>query len=195
MSDVPETPQEFFTQYIPKRFDLVKSPLAGKSSSGCMTFRVSGAGEWSLRLIDGNLVVENGMADDVVLQVTTSSEDFAPIFVQGAVTQEGDPIKPEQQVLAFKVLTVDAERLALVKGIAGSVAFVIADGDRTYRLAVTPGAQIPKLDAPECRLEVKMSDFMDMQTGKQNPMQLAMSGKIKIVGNAQIPMALSGVFV
>ncbi len=39
-----------------------------------------------------------------------------------------------------------------------------------------------------------MNDFIDMQTGKQNPMQLAMGGKMKIVGNAQIPMALSGVF-
>jgi putative sterol carrier protein len=39
-----------------------------------------------------------------------------------------------------------------------------------------------------------MSDFMDMQTGKQNPMQLAMAGRIRIIGNAQIPMALSGVF-
>jgi len=40
-----------------------------------------------------------------------------------------------------------------------------------------------------------MGDFMDMQTGKLNPMQLALSGRIRILGNAQIPMALSGVFV
>ncbi|MEZ4223557.1 MAG: SCP2 sterol-binding domain-containing protein [Polyangiaceae bacterium] len=195
MSDVPDSPEAFFTQYIPARFDSVKGGLAGKTSNGSMTFRVLGAGEWSLRIKDGELVVTSGMADDVVLQVTANQADFGPIFVQGAVQQEGAPIGAEQQVLAFKVLTVDAERIKLVKGIVGSVAFVIDSDGTTHHLAITPGTQTPKLDDAECRLEVKMNDFMEMQTGKQNPMQLAMSGKIKIVGNAQIPMALSGVFV
>ncbi len=195
MSDVPETPEAFFAQYIPTRFETVKAGLAGKSSNGSMCFRVIDAGEWSMRIEDGELRVSSGMADDVVLQITASEADFGPIFVQGAVQQEGAPVGAEQQVLAFKVLTVDEERIKLVKGIAGSVAFVIDSEGVTHRLAVTPGAQTPKLDDAECRLEMKMNDFMEMQTGKQNPMQLAMSGRIKIVGNAQIPMALSGVFV
>ncbi|HMJ14953.1 MAG TPA: SCP2 sterol-binding domain-containing protein, partial [Polyangiaceae bacterium] len=62
-------------------------------------------------------------------------------------------------------------------------------------LVLTPGSAAPNLDAPECRIECLMGDFMDMQTGKLNPMQLALSGRIRILGNAQIPMALSGVFV
>ncbi len=195
MSEVPETPKEFFTQYIPKRFETVKQGLAGKTSAGSMVFRIVGEGEWTLRLETGELRVSDGMADDVVIQVTATRDDFVPIFVRGAELQEGEPIKAEQQVMAFKVLTVDAERIKLVKGITGNVAFVIDDGDKTHKLVITPGAGEPKLDAPDCRLECKMNDFMDMQTGKQNPMQLAMAGRIKIVGNAQIPMALSGVFV
>lgn len=195
MTDVPETPKEFFTGYIPRRFESVKQALAGKSSSGSMVFRVQGAGEWSMRLNAGELVVESGQQDDVILQVTVSQDDFKPIFVQGAVMQEGEPIRPEQQVMAFKALTADEERAKLVRGISGTVAFVIDDGGEQHMLAITPGSAAPKLDAPDCRLECKMSDFIDMQTGKQNPMQLAMSGKIRIVGNAQIPMALSGVFV
>jgi putative sterol carrier protein len=39
-----------------------------------------------------------------------------------------------------------------------------------------------------------MSDFIDMQTGKRNPVELAMAGKVRIIGNAQIPLALSSVF-
>lgn len=193
--DVPDSPEAFFTQYIPARFETVKEGIAGKSSTGCMTFRIIDVGEWSLRIKDGELVVSPGMAEDVVLQVTAAKADFEPIFVQGAVLQEGAPIGAEHQVLAFKVLTVDEERVKLVKGIAGSVAFAIDSDGTIHHLAVTPGAQAPKLDDAECRLEVKMNDFMEMQTGQQNPMQLAMSGRIKIVGNAQIPMALSGVFV
>lgn len=193
--DVPESPKEFFTQYLPARFESVKAPLAGKSSSGSMVFRVQDQGEWTLRLNGGELVIEDGMKDDVIIQVTVSADDFKPIFVQGAVMQEDEPLKPEQQVMAFKALTVDSERAKLVRGISGTVAFVIDDQGTQHELVITPGNSAPKLDAPDCRLECKMSDFIDMQTGKQNPMQLAMGGKIKIVGNAQIPMALSSVFV
>jgi putative sterol carrier protein len=195
MTDVPETPKEFFTSYIPSRFQSVKQALAGKTSAGSMVFRVAGAGEWSLRLENGELSIADGMQDDVIIQVTVSQDDFKPIFVQGAVLQEGEPIRPEQQVMAFKALTADSERAKLVKSINGTVAFVIDDGGKQHKLAITPGKGEPKLDSPDCRLECKMSDFIDMQTGKQNPMQLAMGGKIRIVGNAQIPMALSGVFV
>lgn len=194
MSDVPESPAEFFTQYIPQRFEAVKSGLAGKSSSGCMTFRVLGGGEWSLRLKDGELSISDGMADDAIIQITVSGDDFHPIFVQGAVQQEGEPIKPEAQVLAFKALTIDSERAKLVRAVVGSVAFVVADGEGFHKLVITPGTGTPKLEDADCRLECSMNDFMDMQTGKQQPLQLAMSGRIRIVGNAQIPMALSGVF-
>jgi putative sterol carrier protein len=126
--------------------------------------------------------------------VTVKQEDFQPIFVQGAVMQEGQPVKAEQQVMAFKALTADAERVKLVKNIQGTVAFVIDAGEKSHTIAITPGSGAPKLDNAECKLECKMNDFIDMQTGKANPMQLAMGGKMKIVGNAQIPMALSGIF-
>lgn len=194
MSDVPETPEAFFTRYIPQRFELVKAALAGKTSVGSMTFRVEGAGEWSLRLADGELRVSEGMADDVILQVTIPADDFKPVLVRGAELQEGEPARPDQQILAFRVLTVDAERVKLVKSVQGNVAFVVRDGERSHKIVVTPGTAKPNLEKPDCRLECLMSDFMDMQTGKQNPMQLAMAGKIRITGNAQIPMALSGVF-
>jgi putative sterol carrier protein len=195
MTDVPEQPREFFTNYVPSRFAAVKEGVAGRTSSGSMVFRVEGAGEWSLRLENGELTVKDGMEDDVIIQVTASEADFKPIFVQSAVLQEGETIRPEHQVMAFKALTIDAERANLVRGINGTVAFVIDDQGKQLKLAITPGKGTPKLDSPDCRLECKMSDFIDMQTGKQNPMQLAMSGKIRIVGNAQVPMALSGVFV
>lgn len=195
MTDVPQNPKGFFTQYIPERFQAFKASFAGKSSMGSMVFRVSGQGEWTLRLKDGALDVSDGMQDDVIIQVTVSEADFGPVFVQAASLQEGEPIKPEQQVMAFKALTIDSERAKLVRGIAGTVAFVIDAGEAKHQLAITPGKGDPKLEAPDCRLECKMNDFIDMQMGKQNPMQLAMAGKIKIIGNAQIPMALSGVFV
>lgn len=191
---VPESPKEFFTAYLPARFDKVKGALAGKSSSGSMCFRVTGAGEWTFRLNDGELVISDGMSDDVIVQVTVSEADFGKIFVQAAQQQGDELIKPDQQVMAFKALTIDAERAKLVRSVNGTVTFSVNEGGTVRSLSVTPGAAVPKLDAPDCKLECLMSDFMDMQTGKLQPIQLAMSGKLKIIGNAQIPMALSGVF-
>src|SRR5262245_23832518 len=105
MRVVPETPEAFFSEYIPQRFQGVKAGLAGKTSAGAMTFRVVDVGEWSLRLKGGELEVSAGPAHDVVLQVSVAARDFKPIFVQGAVLQEGEPLRPDQQILAFKVLT------------------------------------------------------------------------------------------
>ncbi len=194
MSLVPETPHEFFTQYVPTRFGLVKEAVAGKTSSGCLAFRV-GDQTWSLRVTTGELAVTSGLDADVILQITIPEKDFKAIVVRGAELQENVTLSPEQQLLAFKVLTVDKDRSALVRAVRGSMAFFINDAEGAHKLVITPGDQPPNVDAPECRLECLMSDFMDMQTGKANPMQLAMSGKIRIAGNAQIPMALSGVFV
>lgn len=194
MTTIPDQPGDFFRTFIPERFAAMKDSLAGKSSSGSMAFKVGDAGQWSFRVTNGELKIEEGMQDDVILQVNVSEEDFKPLFVQAAQIS-GDAVRPEQQVLAFKGLTVDEQKANLVRGIQGTVAFIVQDGAASRRVSITPGKGTPKLDTPDCRLECAMTDFLDMQLGKVVPMQLAMSGKIKIVGNAQIPMALSGVFL
>jgi putative sterol carrier protein len=194
MTLVPESPGPFFSDYIPRRFETVKTALKGKTSVGSMVFRVTGAGEWNLRLEDGELRVGCGMPEDVVLQVSVEERDFKPIFVRGAEQQETVPLRADQQILAFKVLTVDAERVKLVQNVRGNVAFVIRDRDETNTIIVTPGAAKPDFEHPDCRLECSMSDFIDMQTGKRNPLELLMAGRIRIIGNAQLPMALSTVF-
>lgn len=193
MADVPETPSEFFNQYVPSRFSAIQDALAGKSSSGCITFRVTDAGEWSLRLKDGALVIEDGMGDDVIIQVTLDANDFAAILVEGARQQEAKDQKPENQVVALKAITIDETRANQVRGVAGSVSLVISDGDTTRRLTLTPGSQAAKVDSPDCKLSCQMNDFVDWQEGKIQPMQLVMTGKMRIEGNAQIPMALTAV--
>ncbi len=191
---VPETPSEFFQQYIPQRFEAVKASLAGKTSIGSMVFRVLDAGEWNLRLDRGELRIASGMPDDVVIQVSVTERDFKPIFVRGAELQEDEAFVPDRQILAFKVLTVEPERINLVRAVRGNVAFVIRSEGETHTIIVTPGSAKPDFEKPDCRLECAIGDFIDMQTGKRNPVELAMAGKVKIIGNAQIPLALSSVF-
>lgn len=193
MSDVPESPSDFFKSYIPARVAASQNRLAGKTSAGAMTFRVLDAGEWSLRIKEGVLEIEEGMSDDVLLQLSVRGADFGPIFVEAARSHASTP-SPEHELFAFKALSTPPERAKLVRAILGTMAFVIQDGDTSRTLAVTPGSQAPKVDAPDCRLECTMIDFQDMQSGKTQPIQLVMGGKMKMVGNAQIAMALSGVF-
>ena len=53
----------------------------------------------------------------------------------------------------------------------------------------------PNLTKPECEISCESEAFWGLQTGAQNPIELLMNGKIKIAGEAQIPMALSSLFV
>lgn len=189
--DIPEKPLDFFTQYVPARFAEMKDALAGKTSSGSMTFHIGGTEQsWSFRVRDGGLLIEDGVQDDVVIQVTVPEKDFVAIVVDGARHHEG---KVSDSVLAFRALNIEEEKVNMVRNVQGTVAFIITDDDEERRLAITPGKATPAIDAPDCRLECQMSDFIDMQTGKVQPMQLAMSGKLRMVGNVQIPMALSAV--
>ncbi len=191
---VPSEPRAFFTEYLPSKVAALRDKLTGKTSAGCLTFRVLDVGEWSLRVTDGELVVRDGMDDDVIVQVSVSADDFVALVVAGAREQEGKEVDPQKQVMAFKALSAPPDRVKLVRSVPGSMAFVIRDGEVERRLAVTPGAQPHKIDAPDCRVECEMLDFADMQAGKQQALQLVMQGKMKMVGNPQIPMALTGVF-
>jgi hypothetical protein len=206
MSQIPDAPGDFFTLFVPQRFAAlppsVHGALAARSSPGALVCRVEGdgGGTWSLRLVGGKVEVTPGQAADVLLQITLPAEDFVPILIEGARAYEAanpDVSRQslERQLIAFKALAIDAERAKLIRAIPGSMVFAIKDGERVRRLGLTPGDRAPRLDAPECRVECLMSDFRDMQSGKVQPMQLFMQQKMKMIGNAQIPMALSTVFV
>lgn len=193
MSDVPETPKDFFGTYVPARFAEMKSALAAQTSVGSLLFRVTGVGEWSFRLKDGEMVTGDSMEDDVLMQLTCSAEDFEPIVVEAAKRQGSKEPTEQQQMAALKAITINEEKAALLKNVQGTIAVVVNDAGTTRKLCLTPGKAEVKVDAPDCSLECDMNDFISMQTGEQQPMQLVMGGKMKIVGNAQLPMALMGV--
>ncbi len=194
MTAVPESPGPFFTDYLPARAQELADALRGKTSPGSMTFRVVGDGEWSVRIADGALSVAPGMADDVILQITLPKDDFGRIFVSGARRLAGESARVDKQVFAFKALEAPEERIRMVKMIPGSLGFFVKEPDVTRTLVISPGARAYDLEKPECRLDCSIDDWEDMQSGKAQPMQLVMSGKMRMSGNPQIAMALAGVF-
>ncbi|HEY4102702.1 MAG TPA: SCP2 sterol-binding domain-containing protein, partial [Polyangiaceae bacterium] len=150
---------------------------------------------WAYRLAAGKLAVEAGAPGDAIVCITVPEASFAPIVLAGAERLTGEALSPERQLLAFRALTLDAERAALIRGVAGSVAFAVVDGAHTHRVFVTPGSAEPNLAAPECEVSCAADSFWALQSGALNPFELLMSGKLTIKGDAQIPMALSSLFV
>ena len=194
MSAVPASAEPYFTQYIPTRF----SGLPGfemVSSIGSVTFAVPEVGVWSFRLRQGQLVHEPGLLGDTVVRITIPQASFEPLVVRGTERLLTLALAPEKQMLAFRALTLDAERAAQIRSVVGSVSFAVEDGGVTHRVFVTPGGAEPNLEKPECEISCEAEAFWGLQTGTHNPFELLMNGKIKITGEAQIPMALSSLFV
>jgi putative sterol carrier protein len=194
MSDVPATPEPFFTHYIPARFSGLQG-FERVSSEGSAVFAVPEVGVWAFRLRNGQLTCDPGVAGDAVVRITIPLASFEPIVVRGTQRMAGLALAPDKQMLAFKALTLDAERIAQIRSVVGSVCFAVLDGANTYRVYVTPGIAEPNLIEPECEIACDDEAFWGLQTGTQNPIELLMSGKLKISGEAQIPMALSSLFV
>ena len=191
---VPASPESFFTQYLPERF----SGLPGfeqTSSHGSVAFAVPQVGVWSFRMRVGELLCEPGLPRDPVARITIPESSFEPIVVRGTERMASLALSPDKQMLAFRALTLDSERVAQIRAVAGSVSFAVLDGKDTHRVYVTPGSAEPNLEHPECEISCEAEAFWGLQTGAQNPFELLMSGKIKIAGQAQIPMALSSLFV
>jgi hypothetical protein len=194
-TEVPRDPERFFTEYLPARFAEVRDAANGRSSVGSVTFRVLEAGEWSLRLRDGELEVVRGMEDDVMLQVTVPAEDFAPLVLEGIERAPAERAASAARGTVIRALGVDPEKARLVRHVPGSVLFAAKDGATRRRLLVTPGRRKADLEKPECTIECAFADFADARAGLRKPMDLFSSGKLRISGNLQIAMALAGFFL
>ncbi|HEY2409833.1 MAG TPA: SCP2 sterol-binding domain-containing protein [Polyangiaceae bacterium] len=192
MSDVPSSPAAFFTKYLPDRLAAVELPQA--SSVGSVVFSVPGSGSFSFRLVTGKLEVESAARSDAIVTVTIPAESFETLVVRGVALLEAHHVDPQRQLLAFRALSLDSERAKLIRGVQGTVAFAVVDGDVTHRAYVTPGAASANVSRPECEVACDASVFWDLQSGKQNAFELLMAGKLRISGDAQIPMAMSSLF-
>ncbi len=192
--NVPTSPESFFSQYIPQRFSGLPR-FEQVSSLGSVVFAVPEVGKWSFRLRTGQLLCELGVPSDTVVRITIPQASFEPIVVRGTERMAGLALSPEKQMLAFRALTLDAERVAQIRNVVGSVSFAVLDGKSSHRVYVTPGSAEPISPDPNARSAASLTLFGVCKPATQNPIELLMSGKLKIAGEAQIPMALSSLFV
>lgn len=195
MAPVPSDPRSFFSQYLPGRLAASPELASGITSVGSVTCRVTGAGEWSLRLLDGVLEVCPSAEDDVLLQVTVPGGDFEVLVVEPTRVIANGPSRPVPHGGgALAALAMSADTARLVRRVPGSVLFVVRDGDLRRRLLVTPGHRSADMDSADCTIECALSDLIEMREKGGSPMQLFTLGKLRLKGNIQIAMALASVF-
>ncbi|HET9929849.1 MAG TPA: SCP2 sterol-binding domain-containing protein [Polyangiaceae bacterium] len=195
MSSVPNEPAEFFGRWLPEAFEPLAARIGAKNSPGALVFQVGEDAPLAIRIEAGRLSVAEGVPSDTIAQVRLTAGAFEPIIVRGAELLSAEQKSSETHLLVLRALTLDAERVGIIRGVPGSVAFVLKSDAEEHRLLLTPGTQQPNVQAPECSVRCQLDDFLAMQRGETNPFELMMNGKIQISGDAQIPMALSSLFV
>lgn len=189
MSEIPRSPERFFNEYVPAQMARLKGTLGERSSVGSVVFELLEGGAWSLSLEGGAVRVTPGVAADALVRITLGTDDFVPVVVGGA-ERLGDEAGAERQLVAARVLTVDAERARLLREAPGSVALKLGAAGATYRLVITLGSAAPNLDAPDCELECALEDLWAIQSGARNAFELLMEGKLHLTGKIELAMAL-----
>jgi hypothetical protein len=189
MSDIPRSPEPFFRDYVPAQMARLKGTLGERSSVGSVVFELVGGDAWSLGLAGGAVHVTPGVASDALVRITLGAEAFVPVVVGGA-ERLGEESGIERQLVAARVLTVDADRARMLRESPGSVALKLTSGDVVYRLVITLGSAAPKLENPDCELECALEDLWAIQSGARNAFELLMEGKLHLTGKIELAMAL-----
>jgi hypothetical protein len=188
LSEIPRLPAAFFERYVPEHMARLGGAFAGRSSPGAIAFDVTGAGSWSLRLTNGSIEVEKGIAGDALFRITLAAPSFEPVLVRGA-ERLGDEAGLERQLVAVRALVLDDDRVRMLKETRGTLAIKLAGAGGDHQLLLSLGSDAPATSA-ECELSCALEDLWSLQSGAKNPFELLMDGKVKITGNVQLAMVL-----
>ena len=214
---VPESPEQFFCEFLPTAIsELGAAPALepgggtgqpglpvrrrGAPSSAGVVARVVGVGEWTLRLSERALSASAGMADDVALQLSLRAEDFSPLIVEPLRRALAARDGTEASELAARGLWTrlgrfDDETAALLRQQQGNILVRIDDAGTSRRVALTPGRAAHSLDGGECTIDCSLAALLELQDKRKSPLDLFYEGRIRIGGDAQIALAIAGLFL
>lgn len=218
---VPEQPRQFIEEFLPHGFALLAPPaLTGPAAAGRVpagrrgggrspapvgvAVRVVGAGEWTLRIVEDQLRVEPGVANDVALQVSLLARDFAPLIVdplrlsfQGAETAVAGaaPARNIPSGVWSRLGRWDEETVELLRRQSGRILVRVDDAGTSRNISLAPGTQPYSLESAECSIDCQLQDLLALQAKRGSPLDLFYSGKIRITGDAQIALAMAGLFL
>jgi hypothetical protein len=208
---VPDPPERFLVEFLPAFVaELGAASEAAAPSSGAgrarrapsgagIVVRVVGAGEWTLRLAERKLLVAPGVAADVALQLSLRAEDFGPLIVEPVrrALASADPGSRASAARSFwtRLGRFDDETVDLLRRQEGRILVRVDDAGSSRNVALTPGARQYSLDSAECCIDCELAALEAVQSKQQNPLDLFYAGQIRITGDAQIALAMVGLFL
>lgn len=215
---VPETPERFFLEFLPAVVSELGAPAAtpfsgagagaglplrrrGTPSSAGVGLRVVGVGEWTLRFAERALLPSSGIADDVALQISLRGEDFQPLVVEPmrralALQQaSGSDGALVARSLWARLGRFDDETVGLLREQQGRILVRIDDAGTARHLALTPGRLPYSLESAECTIDCPLSALLELGDKGKSPLDLFYAGQLRIGGDAQIALAIAGLFL
>jgi hypothetical protein len=211
---VPDPPERFLVEFLPAFVaELGAAPDSAAPSSAAegsrrgrrapsgagIVVRAVGAGEWTLRLVERKLLVEPGVAADVALQISLRAEDFGPLCAEPVRRALGE-VTPEARASAARSFWTrlgrfDEETVDLLRRQEGRILVRVNDAGTSRNVALTPGARPYSLEDAECCIDCELEALHAVQAKHKNPFDLFYEGQIRITGDAQIALAMAGLFL
>jgi SCP-2 sterol transfer family protein len=210
---VPGRPEELITEFLPKYFaELTSAGAQGVPRGGLgrapapvgVVLRVVDAGAWTLRIVSGQLQVEAAVGDDAALQISLHERDFSTLVTkpleQALKALERAPLSEQKRATALAAFWSrlgrwDQETVDLLKRQSGRILVRIEDAGSSRNLSLTPGARPYSLEEGECTIDCRLQDLEELQSKRGSPLDLFYSGQIRIGGDAQVALAMAGLFL
>ncbi|MBM4341877.1 MAG: SCP2 sterol-binding domain-containing protein [Deltaproteobacteria bacterium] len=184
-------PADWFGRILPG-LPLRLPPI---SLSHSAVFHITGpvGGTWTQQLLAGRLVVSPGVVGPVATQTTVTAAHFRELLF-GAVRDRhvqvlhklGLPVA----IPDVSRVPVDPARVAALANLRGTLAIDLYDRhlDDTYRIAITFGGGPTAHAAPDTVVETDLDDLATLVAARTPPLQLLTSGKLRIRGDADLPV-------
>jgi hypothetical protein len=178
-----------------------RAPLRRTPAPVGVGLRVVGAGEWTLRIVGERLLVDPVIQHDVALQVSLQARDFEPLVVRPlrralGHRAPGAAAQPQNTAGIWARLgRWDEETVDLLRRQTGGILLRIADADLQRCIALTPGVMPYSLERADCTIDCALRDLEQLQEKQASPLDLFYAGQIRISGDAQIALAMAGLFL
>lgn len=192
---IPEDAAAFFEQFFPRQFAQRRDRYPRRDSPGSALFEVVGVGAWSVRIEAGRLVIKRGKAEDTLLQICMSEDDFRGVFVERTQREiDASGRLSDDSLDAFNPLFIDERKAGIIATSVGdspATLTVRLDHDgMTRRLHLTPGPY--ERTEPRATIAMRIADFLAMVGGRKSPVRLFLLGHLKIRGDVAYAMHFRG---
>lgn len=197
MTDLANLPADITPQAF---IDAIREAMAGESvpataskQKAVLVLDGDGGGSWTLGFVDGELKIDEGVADAPPVRLTATVESWRALVagrirehMAGAVGRV--TIDPRRLARAFH----DGARIEKINAFAGDLRLIAEDAEvgAEYAVTVTLGGVTPNLAAPTTTVRITLEHAAALARREENLQAAFFSGKIRLDGDLNLPMGI-----